>query len=107
MKTDCELILDVLKDLRPHHIQEIFDKCKPNARNWAIKSRISNLRAKGYDIVNLRDKRLNRANLPIPTAIVEQYGYKDKEAIYQLMPKVENKPLFDEKGQSYFMEDIL
>lgn len=83
--TDCWLVLQVLKDLKSHHIQDICASCKPGAVNWACRSRISNLRDMGYNIINLREKSQNTLNLPIPQGIVEQYGKKDKEGIYQLI----------------------
>ena len=48
--TDCYLILNVLRDFKEHHVLEIFLRCKPDAKNWAARSRISDLRDKGYDI---------------------------------------------------------
>ena len=48
--THCEIILNILKDCQWHHIIEICNKGKPGAINWAVRSRISDLKKSGYTI---------------------------------------------------------
>ena len=48
--TDSQIILSILEDYKFHHILEIIQRGKPGAANWAVRSRISDLRKKGYDI---------------------------------------------------------
>jgi len=50
--TDCEIILKILSDGEWHNIIEICYRGKPQAINWAVRSRISNLKQKGYNIIS-------------------------------------------------------
>ena len=80
MTTDCDLVLSVLKDGRPHHVIEICRICKPGCINFAARSRIADLRRKGLNIVNLRSKGYS-----VPEDIRSQYSEDDREAVYQLV----------------------
>ena len=48
--TDCELILSYLKDGKWHNGISMSLALKPNSVSWAYRSRISELRKKGYKI---------------------------------------------------------
>ena len=86
-RTDCELIMEVLKDGQPHHAVEICERCKPGRVNWTLRSRVSNLRLlKHENIINLREAQENVTGIPVPEYIIQRYGRKDKEAVYQLLP---------------------
>ncbi len=41
--TDCDLIYEYLKDHQWHNVVDMCLSLKPNAVNWAVRSRISNL----------------------------------------------------------------
>lgn len=49
--THWELLLEILKDGKPHSIFEILERGK--GMNWAVRSRLSDLRKKGYKIDTL------------------------------------------------------
>ena len=53
-KTDAEIIFEILMDMKPHNVIEIMHRGKPYAINWAVRSRIAEMRKKlrpeGYDI---------------------------------------------------------
>jgi hypothetical protein len=50
-KTHCEMILDYLKESGDWcNVIDIMKDLKPGAINWSVRSRISNLREKGYNI---------------------------------------------------------
>jgi len=48
--SDCSLILNYLSDGQWHNVIQIMEALKPGARNWAVRSRISNLKEKGHVI---------------------------------------------------------
>ena len=52
--TDSELILNILADGEWHNVITIMKQGKPGAINWAVRSRVSDLKKKlrpeGYDI---------------------------------------------------------
>ena len=48
--TDAELVLNILSDYKPHGALEIMQRAKPGCINWALRSRIADLRNKGYNI---------------------------------------------------------
>jgi hypothetical protein len=48
--TDAEIILNILSDGNYHNILEIIHRAKPCCINFAARSRISDLRKKGYSI---------------------------------------------------------
>lgn len=48
--TDCELVLKILSDGQFHNILEIMQRAKPGCINFAARSRISDLKRKGYQI---------------------------------------------------------
>ena len=55
--TDCELIYNVLKDGQWHNAVDICLICKPNAVNWALRSRISDLKKKlRKNMVDIKSK---------------------------------------------------
>lgn len=83
--SDCYKILEVLSLGHQMHIQELYDRCAPGARNWACRSRVSNLRKMGYDIINLRDRRQNTGNIAILREIDVKYGITDAQAVYALI----------------------
>lgn len=83
--SDCYKILEVLNSGNQVHIQELFDKCAPGARNWACRSRVSNLRKMGYNIINLRDRRQNTGDIAISREIDVKYGSTDNQAVYALI----------------------
>lgn len=83
--SDCYKILEVLSSDNQVHIQELFDKCAPGARNWACRSRVSNLRKMGYNIINLRDRRQNTGNIAISREIDVKYGSTDNQSVYTLI----------------------
>jgi len=59
-KTDCELILDYLKFKKDWcNVIDIMSDLKPTSRNWAVRSRISDLIKKGYNIES-RISEINR-----------------------------------------------
>ena len=45
--TDCEIILQILKDYQWHNIIEIMKQGKPFSVNWAVRSRVSDLKKRG------------------------------------------------------------
>lgn len=49
-QTHCEIILNALKDYQWHNVIEIMQNGFPRCLNVAIRSRISNLKQKGYEI---------------------------------------------------------
>ncbi len=48
--SDCNLILNYLKDGEWHNAAVIMSDLKPGCYAWALRSRISNLRQRGYII---------------------------------------------------------
>jgi len=48
--TDCEIILQILSDFKWHNVIEIMQRAKPGCINFACRSRISDLKKKGYQI---------------------------------------------------------
>ena len=48
--SDCNLILTYLSDCQWHNAIEIAKALKPGCINWALRSRISNLKQKHWDI---------------------------------------------------------
>ena len=79
MKTDCEIILQILSDGKPHNVIEIMQRGKPGAINWAVRSRVSDLKKKGHNIRSWIDK--------------------NRQAVYQLMPE----PKYDENNQGVLL----
>jgi len=77
--TDCEVILQILSDGRPHNVIEIMQRGKPGAINWAVRSRVSDLKRKGHDI--------------------RSWTGKNKQAVYQLLPE----PKYDENNQGVLL----
>jgi len=78
--TDCAIILQILSDGKPHSVIEIMQRGKPGCINWAVRSRISDLRKKGYCIISwIGDNR---------------------QAVYQLLPAIK----YDEIGQGLLIE---
>lgn len=81
--TDCELVLNYLRDGQWHNIIDMHIALKPNARNWACRSRVSDLRSMGHII----DRRIG----------------KNGQAEYRLI-KCSNesaiKTMYDRSGQS-------
>jgi hypothetical protein len=78
--TDSQLIMDILMDGQPHHVLEIIQRCKPGAVNWAVRSRIS----------DIRRFLLRETNITITTRIDPH----DHQAIYQIIPNT--KPVQQE-----------
>jgi len=68
--TDIQAVANVLMDKAEHHVQEIINRCKPGSNNWAVRSRVSNLKKileiQGWTIKSRKDP-------------------KDKQAIYQIV----------------------
>jgi hypothetical protein len=81
--TDCEIILEILADNKFHHVLEIMERGKPGAKNWAVRSRIANLKKKGFDIESIKNP--------------------DRMASYRLKQKAEIEYKLDQKGQTYFV----
>ena len=79
--TDCELILNYLSDGQWHNGITMSKDLKPNCINWAYRSRISNLRQKGFVI----ERRLGE-NGCAEYHLVKQGGDADG-----LTPKMERK----------------
>jgi len=52
---DWQIILNILSDLKWHNVIEIMQRGKPGAINWAVRSRIPDLKKKGYKIDSERD----------------------------------------------------
>ena len=73
--TDCEIILQILSDGKPHNVIEIMQRGKPGCINWAVRSRISDLKKKGHNIRSWIDR--------------------NGQAVYQLLPAVK----YDSEGQ--------
>ena len=69
--TDTKIILEILKDRRPHHVLEIIQRGKPGAVAWAVRSRISDIR-----------KMLLNQNLTVSTVLDPETHL----AIYQIVP---------------------
>ena len=46
----CSLILSELQDGQWHSVIQLMMKLKPNSINWAVRSRISELKRKGHNI---------------------------------------------------------
>jgi len=87
---DCDLILQVLADHVPHDVEEFYIKCKPpGTHNWALRSRISNLRDRGNQIININTKE--HKNKPEYAPYIRK-GYK--QAIYLLLKElvIDSKP---------------
>ena len=78
--TDCEIILQILRDGRPHNVIEIMQKAKPGAINFACRSRVSDLKKKGHNIIS--------------------WIGENRQAVYQLLPAIK----YDEIGQGLLIE---
>lgn len=48
--SDCDLILNALADGEWYNAIELHRTVKPGCVNWALRSRISDLKRKGYEI---------------------------------------------------------
>jgi len=79
--TDGQIIIEILSDNRWHHVLDIMQRGKPGAINWAVRSRISDLKKKGCQI----ESRLDENGM----------------AEYRLIPQVTYQ--YDNQGQGAFL----
>jgi hypothetical protein len=85
--TDCEIVLNILMDGKWWNVIDIMTAGKPGSKNWAVRSRIADLRRKGYKIEGLRgangcqDYRLVLAEEPPPPPV---YEYKSMQGEFIL-----------------------
>ena len=73
--TDCYFILNILKDYKWHNVIDIMQSKSDNRVNWAVRSRISDLKKKGFNIISLIDKNRQAKYKLIPNlAQLELFG---------------------------------
>lgn len=54
--SDCDKVLNLLKDGNWWNVLDIMRIIKPGCINWACRSRISELNSRGYNIVSRKSK---------------------------------------------------